>query len=679
MLRPRRAIPVIVAGLCGAAVSIPAGHAVEPVPSQSIVPSQDIVSRLSPPRLPSGRRKGIRFEPDQGGAPAPSPEGPARVELSAVQFEYDSARLTYQARLQLDELADALESNDLRPFYFSVQGHTDSIGSDAYNRALSLRRARAVKRHLVAEGNVSPGRLIEVGLGESFPVLPDAPADERNRRVEFVNLGKAEVGTGRVAGGRRALLIGIDAYREVFPLVGPVNDARAMKSFLVTHLGYDDRNVRMLLNSEATRGAILATVEDWLIGGTAAGDEVFVYFSGHGFQQPDTNGDEADRLDETLVPVDVAVTEGGTITGMITDDELAERLTRLAGRRVHVVIDACHSGTGTRFAVEHESWRYVKSPRRPNGGPIRIAAPAAVAPAIQRTGVAEAQPERFLSSKDPGMSRLDLTVWSAVKAEQKALVDKESPPGEPGSVFTRRMLWGVRDGRADRDRDGVVTRAELKDYLVRESEAYCERHADHCPAGLTPQLHATSSRLDRNAFAGTFEPLPSSPSSVAVAKDILVRSSPGAAAGDGGGIGLRIEPGTSLAVGEELDIVVESDRDGHLVLLDIDAAGNMMQIFPNEPSLRSGVPDRIQAGCPMRLPGDRAGFRFRATAPTGRGTLIAVVSGEGVELRGLVSRHKDLSVVPRPEAYLVELGEALQAIGDGPRRVGTLGYEVVAP
>ena len=81
----------------------------------------------------------------------------------------------------------------------------------------------------------------------------------------------------------------------------------------------------------------------------------------------------------------------------------------------------------------------------------------------------------------------------------------------------------------------------------------------------------------------------------------------------------------------------------------------------------------------MHLPGAHAGFRFRATSPAGYGALIAVVSKESVELQALVSRHKDLSVIPRPDAYLVELAEALHAGNDSNYRIATLDYEIVAP
>ena len=136
-----------------------------------------------------------------------------------------------------------------------------------------------------------------------------------------------------------------------------------------------------------------------------------------------------------------------------------------------------------------------------------------------------------------------------------------------------------------------------------------------------------------------------------------------------------------VTLGETYEFVVESDRGGDLVLLDINAAGELTQIFPNDRSIAGGVSNRIPAGGAITLPGEDAGFRFRAAPPRGPGLVIAVVSDGSAQLETLVSRYKDLSVVARPEAYLVEIGEALRrpaAEGRGAGwRVGTLAYEIV--
>ena len=674
---PARAVPVVVAYLLATALSAPAALADE---NDTVVSRDDIARQLG-----FARDRAIRPTAD-----ASSP-APPRLRLDAIQFEFNSDRLTAMARNQIAELAAALRLPSLQRFSFAVMGHTDSVGGSAYNRDLSLRRARSVKRSLVAS-EVNAGRLVELGLGEDYPISGTRGNDAQNRRVEIINLGTgivalhdaAAVPTSALPSARdgrhrkgRALLIGIDRYRYVSPLIGTVNDARAMKDYVSSHLGFSDRDVRLLLDGEATRDNILRAIAEWLIEGTRQGDDVFLYYSGHGFQQRDDNGDETDGLDETLVPVDVTVGGNGVPRGMITDDEMAALLAQLPGRRVQVVIDACHSGTSDRLAVRNtgaETWRYVKTPRRPDGAPLRIGVARTRAIEIPRP----AAQESFVSTKDLGADRVDITVWAAVRADQKALVDEEVA-SNPGSVFTRRLLWGARDRKADSNADGIVTRSELHVYLIRESEAYCARHPVRCGKGLTPQLHTESGGMQGAAFSSRQESERAFSSDAVVAKDILVRQAERlVAASQLGSVGLDIEPDTALPVGSSVDVVVESDRDGHLVLLDIDPSGRMVQIFPNKFSERNGVPDHIRAGRPLRVPGASGGFRFSVEPPAGAGMLLAIVAERSVHLAALVSRHKDLAVIERPSAYLVELNEALRATAGAEWKHATREYEVVA-
>ena len=637
--------------------------ATEPPP---IVPSEQIVQQLT---APPGKTKKIGYVAVAGESTAPDSR---RIALPAIEFEFDSDRLTSRAKVQVTELAKALALDSLRPFVFAVQGHTDSVGDRDYNRALSLRRANAVKRRLVTN-RVASARLVEVGLGEDFPLPSLAGDDSRNRRVEIVRLETAGTDdappVSPVTGGK-ALLIGIDAYRHVSKLVGPVNDAKAMHEFVTGEMGFEPRDVRLLLDDEATRATILREIEEWLIDGTRPGDEVFFYFSGHGFQQPDTNGDEPDRFDETLVPVDVVVRNDKTVSGMITDDEIAVLLNRLSGRNVDVVVDACHSGTSDKISVVGEAWRYIKSPRRADGGLLHLGS-------VEASGAVQAPaPETFVSTKDLQLQTTELTVWAAVEAHQKALVDEEVR-GAPLSVFTRRILSGVSDAQADSDADGLVTRSELHAYLVRESEAYCVRHPHRCRRGLTPELHSTGA-MNAPAFA------PAVPMSVSaqasMAKDILLGPAPSTPMESGDGVELSIRQGTRLEVGAELEVVVTSPRDGYLVLLDIDAAGDMVQIFPNAISHSSGASAQVTAGEPMRVPQVGDSFRLKVSPPAGAGMLVAIVSDETPQLEALTARHKDLSVVERPNAYLVEMAEAIRAGGERPRgTIATLTYQTVMP
>jgi OOP family OmpA-OmpF porin len=107
-----------------------------------------------------------------------------------IPFEHNSSALLPQAAAQLKELELALTSASLGKDKFVVAGHTDSKGSAAYNKQLSLRRAEAVKKFLVAKG-MAAGRLTTVGYGSEKLLAPDRPEDPSNRRVEIRDLGPA--------------------------------------------------------------------------------------------------------------------------------------------------------------------------------------------------------------------------------------------------------------------------------------------------------------------------------------------------------------------------------------------------------------------------------------------------------------------------------------------------------
>jgi OOP family OmpA-OmpF porin len=107
-----------------------------------------------------------------------------------VNFDYDKADIKAEFAPVLDEGAQTLQDNpEVR---ISIEGHTDSIGSDSYNQRLSERRADAVKQYLVEKG-VSADRLETRGYGESQPVAPNTTPEgadnpegrAMNRRAEL--------------------------------------------------------------------------------------------------------------------------------------------------------------------------------------------------------------------------------------------------------------------------------------------------------------------------------------------------------------------------------------------------------------------------------------------------------------------------------------------------------------
>ena len=123
-------------------------------------------------------------EPFEKDVPLQPIETGSKIVLRNVFFETDSFRLKQESRLELNKLHQFLTRHD--SLHIEVSGHTDSIGTKAYNRDLSHKRARSVYDYLIQKG-IDPKRLEYKGYGESQPLAPNATPEgrARNRRTQI--------------------------------------------------------------------------------------------------------------------------------------------------------------------------------------------------------------------------------------------------------------------------------------------------------------------------------------------------------------------------------------------------------------------------------------------------------------------------------------------------------------
>jgi OOP family OmpA-OmpF porin len=123
--------------------------------------------------------------------PPPAPQPPAATKVTYAAdafFDFDKSVLKPEGKAKLDDLVSKVKGINLEVII--AVGHTDSVGTDAYNQRLSVRRAESVKAYLVSKG-IEKNRVYTEGKGEKQPVADNKTAEGRakNRRVEIEVVG----------------------------------------------------------------------------------------------------------------------------------------------------------------------------------------------------------------------------------------------------------------------------------------------------------------------------------------------------------------------------------------------------------------------------------------------------------------------------------------------------------
>ncbi len=157
-------------------------------------------------------------------------------------------------------------------------------------------------------------------------------------------------------GEKHGLVIAIGDYpaEGEWPDISSTNDVVHITSSYKL-LGFEDKNIRVITDDEASYQNILSSFEE-LLEDVQKGDVVFIHYSGHGQQVIDDNGDEIDGLDEAIVPFDSPLNfKKGVYEGerLIRDDLIGKFSYRIRKKlgvngQLVLVMDSCHSGTGTR-------------------------------------------------------------------------------------------------------------------------------------------------------------------------------------------------------------------------------------------------------------------------------------------------------------------------------------------
>jgi metacaspase-1 len=263
---------------------------------------------------------------------------------------------------------------------------------------------------------------------------------------------------------KKALLVGINDYPGTQnDLFGCVNDITNVYDVLVKYFGFVPSDIVLLSNARARKAAILNALKS-LLAGAQAGDSLVFHYSGHGSQVRDSDGDELDDgKDEVICPYDFNWTDG-----FIKDDDFASLLGGLKkGVRLEVILDSCHSGTGTRELIldrralaarPAESMTVAAFWNSSHCIRPRFLAPP---PDIQlRADEVFGKPLslRRIARSEP----MNHVLWAACRSNQFS-ADAEID-GKPSGAFTFFFCRHLRDtqGKVSRDQLLKLVRASLK-------------------------------------------------------------------------------------------------------------------------------------------------------------------------------------------------------------------------
>jgi hypothetical protein len=265
--------------------------------------------------------------------------------------------------------------------------------------------------YLTKPETTARGPAIESGERESSE-------DNANRGLRRVDPDPQQASIGR----RLIVAVGINEYQHWQKLRNAVHDATSVSDRLCQHHGFGAFE-EPLLDQAATKSAIESLVQDRLRAVLQPEDSLVFYFAGHGTTRDDQVGD---AVIETgfLIPVEASHDREQRWSEYVELDSLLKELSKLRARHVLVILDSCHSG----IALGKSASTYRSS-------------------------------ERYHADLARRVSR---KVISSARGDKVAL---DGGSGSAHSLFTDRLLAGLRDAASDLDGDGIFTSSELGLFL----------------------------------------------------------------------------------------------------------------------------------------------------------------------------------------------------------------------
>ncbi len=398
----------------------------------------------------------------------------------------------------------------------------------------------------------------------------------------------------------RALLVGVGQYQYVNSLPGIAIDLNILRQW-APRLGFTE--VEVLQDQQATYANVRAALQR-LTSGLGPNDRALFYFSGHGAQFKDDNGDEADSVDEGLIMSDTDLS-GPKPCNVLLDDEIDALINAMPNGELIVLMDACHSGTATkslsnRGLVTLEASSYMPATTGEVKGLGFYEAPAKDLTVV----------ERHVSRHPAANARY--VALSAARDEERARASGN------GSFFTLGLHEAFKTAVATA---ADITPQKLHDQTMAFIQANVKPQQDQFTPQLTgnPELFNKDIRVVASARTNS-------------QGDLWAQFETLMQPYDHAGLKLTTDRGERIKIGQwyTLQVQLPSDLGGYLSVVAIDRGSEEATVlFPNDWMGETA----FAAGATVKLPPtSTANWGLQALPPASTTLLVALVTPEPLQV-----------------------------------------------
>ncbi|MDM8537228.1 caspase family protein [Desulfobacterales bacterium HSG17] len=375
-----------------------------------------------------------------------------------------------------------------------------------------------------------------------------------------------------VFGANHALLVGVGEYKHSKINLPGIDKDINMITKAAKIMGFKNDQIKILKDSDASLKNITNAINDWLIKSVEENDRVLFYFSGHGSQMWDQSGDEADNVDEVLLPYDMEVKKH-SLDNVLSDDVLSRLLAKIPAQDVMVLIDACHSGSASKSLdlIEDEFPKVFQY----SGMPVFI--PKAIP-----------LPEPVASVNYVGLS--------ACRDDELSLATGS------GSLFTQGVLSAVN--KASKSKQAL----NFND-LKAQTEAFITKKVSTPSKAHHPQISGDPDMANADIFTTKNRQRFNKPDIWKSLEKIADRASYP--------VNVRTNK-TSFEMDEFLKITCDIKDKGYLNVINVSPGDTQATVlFPN----KYHPENKVKAGSVITIPNPEDKFKLKAIPPAGKSFL----------------------------------------------------------